>query len=160
MRHSTPRPLLCDRTREWVALRLDTDLSEFETALMRGHLERCAECRAFADEVAAVTFVLRAEPLETPARPISVPAPPRFGATRRLSLVAAAAAVLVAAGLGGLYGTLGSSPSSGTAVQPVHAPMLADAAPDAFLRNLRLLSLRHSASRSIGAAKPVLRATA
>ena len=33
-----------------------------------------------------------------------------LGATRRLSLVAAAAIVLVAAGLGGLYGTFGSSP--------------------------------------------------
>jgi ferric-dicitrate binding protein FerR (iron transport regulator) len=158
MHQSSPRPLLCDRTREWVALRLDAELSDFETALMTAHLERCAECRAFGEDVAAITSTLRAAPLETLEHPITLPARERLP-FRRLPLIAAAAVVLVAAALGGVWGAIGSSPPRATATPPVRAPMLATA-PDAFLRDLRVLALRQSATRSLGASKPVLRASA
>ena len=157
MHQSAPRPLLCDRTREWVALRLDADLSDFERALMTAHLERCAECRAFGDDVAAITAALRAAPLEPLPQPVEVPTRERLP-VRKLPLIAAAAVVLVAAALGGVWGSLGSAPQP-AASAPVHAPMLANT-PDAFLRDLRLIALRQSATRSLGAAKPVLRASA
>lgn len=158
MHQSTPRPLLCDRTREWVALRLDAELSDFETALMTAHLERCAECRAFREDVGAITTSLREAPLERLERPVTLPSRERLP-LRRLPLVAAALVILLAAALGGLWGTVGSSPQEATASEPVHAPMLASA-PDALLRDLRVVALRQSAMRSLGAAKPVLRATA
>jgi ferric-dicitrate binding protein FerR (iron transport regulator) len=158
MHQSTPRPLLCDRTREWVALRLDADLSDFETALMTAHLERCPTCRAFGEEVGAITAVLRSAPLEGLEQPVRLPAPGPLP-FRRLPLIAAAAVVLLAAVLGGVWGSVSSSRSEAVASEPVHSPMLATA-PDAFLRDLRLLALRQSATRSLGAMKPVLRATA
>jgi hypothetical protein len=159
MHPSTPRPLLCDRSREWVALRLDAELSDFEKALMTAHLERCPACRAFGEEVGAITAVLRTAPLEVLEEPVRLPPPGRLP-FRRVPLIAAAAVVLVAAALGGIWGAHGASPPRAVASEPVHAPMLGSSAPDAFLRDLRVLALRQSATRSLGASKPVLRATA
>ena len=152
-------PLLCDRTREWVALRLDAELSEFEMALMTAHLEWCEGCRAFSTEVEGITAALRGAPLELPARRVALPVR-RHLPTRRLQIVAAAAVVVVAAGLGGVFGTLSAGSGKVSGSEPARSPMLSSVSPDAFLRNLRLLSLRQSANRGIGATKPVLRASA
>jgi hypothetical protein len=142
-----------------VALRLDAELSDFEQALTTAHLERCPSCRAFGEEVGAIVAVLRAAPLEVLEEPIGLPAPGRLP-FRRVPLIAAAAVVLVAAALGGVWGAAGAPPPPAVASEPVRAPMLGSTAPDAFLRDLRLLALRQSATRSLGAAKPVLRASA
>ena len=123
---------------------------------MRGHLERCAECRAFADEVAAITFALRA------ARDAGAPDRRPGAAALRSDEASLASRPRPSCSSPRVSGPLRDarpSPRSSSAAQPVHAPM-ASTAPDAFLRNLRLLSLRQSASRSIGVAKSVLRATA
>jgi ferric-dicitrate binding protein FerR (iron transport regulator) len=155
----TPRPLLCDRTREWVALRLDGDLSEFETALMTAHLERCASCRAFRIEVEAITAGIRSAPFVPLPRPTAVPQP-RPVPARRVQLLVAAVVVLAAAALGGLLGTLRGSPPERGVAAPIRAPMVASLASDPLLRDIRLTSLRQSTVRSLGASKPVLRATA
>jgi predicted anti-sigma-YlaC factor YlaD len=151
-----PRAMLCDRTREWVALRLDGELSEFENAIMRPHLERCASCRAFADDVAAIAREIRSTPYEPLPRPISVSAPRRFGfPLRHVQVAAAAALVLVAAGLGSLYGTLDSGSDPEQVTPLVHAPMgIAD--DEVLLRKLRVADLRPSAPLPLGATKPPL----
>ena len=127
MTHHPTRAMLCDRTREWAALRLDAELSEFETAIMTAHLDRCQECRAFAADVATITRELRSTPLEPPPRPIELGAPRRFPLPRRhLQFAAAAALVVLAAGLGSLYGSLRASGSPEQILTPlVRAPMVA-----------------------------------
>lgn len=109
----------CDRTREWLSLRLDGELSQLESALLAAHLAACAGCQAFAGEVEAVTAWLRAAPLVPLARPVAVPRPSRLSA-RTLQL-AAAALVVAGVGLGGLVGALSSSrtPASPTVRTPV-----------------------------------------
>ena len=104
-------PEACNRTRQHVSLRLDTQLSELEVAVMEHHLARCPACRSFADELEGVTEALRdaelVEPpihFEVPHRPSRV-AMPRAGA-------AAAAAVLVAVALGGVAGLGPDAPQS------------------------------------------------
>ena len=148
--------MLCDRTREWVALRLDGELSEFETAIMRPHLERCAECRAFADDVAAIAREIRSTPLAAPSRPVSVESRRRLGLPlRHVQIAAAAALVLVAAGLGSLYGTLNGVDGKGVSSPIVHAPMgIAD--DELLLRKLRVAELRPTGPLPLGATKPPL----
>ena len=148
--------MLCDRTREWVALRLDGELSEFETAIMRSHLDRCAECTAFADDVAAIARELRSTPLDAPERPVVLELPRGLRLSpRRLQLGAAAALVVVAAGVGSLYGALNGSRSPSVPSPLVHAPM--GVADDAFLlRQLRVAELRPTGPLPLGATKPPL----
>src|SRR5690349_16983252 len=83
----------CERAREWVSLRVDGELSEFEGRLLDRHLARCLDCAAFATDVAGHATLLRETPL-TPFR-ASLTLPPR----RRLALhpVSLAAAAVVAA---------------------------------------------------------------
>jgi predicted anti-sigma-YlaC factor YlaD len=97
--------LLCERTRGWLSLRLDGELSEFERALMDAHLSCCAECRAFEADTAALTFALRSAPLERLAEPVALPQTRRRPA-RAIQVAAAAAAVLVAASVGSLLGSV------------------------------------------------------
>jgi predicted anti-sigma-YlaC factor YlaD len=151
-----PRAMLCDRTREWVALRLDGELSEFETAIMRPHLERCASCRAFADDVAAIAKEIRSTPYEPVPRPVAISAPRRFGIPlRHVQVAAAAALVLVAAGLGSIYGTLHAGAEQDQVAPLVHTPMgVAD--DDVLLRKLRVADLRPSEPLPLGATKPPL----
>src|SRR4051794_26475663 len=84
----------CARASEWVSLRLDGQLSDFEQVLLESHLERCAECRAFAANVSGLTRTLRAMPLEQPSVTFQAPRRAR-GGTFALGAVSAAAAVAV-----------------------------------------------------------------
>ena len=76
-------------------------LSAFESALLDRHLRGCAACRSFAVDAGAQTNLLRAAPLERPARTIELPAPARTlprsaaGLLSACLVAAAAAAVLV-----------------------------------------------------------------
>jgi predicted anti-sigma-YlaC factor YlaD len=56
----------CARACEWVSLRLDSQLSDFEEVLLEAHLERCPDCRACAETTTRLTEILRATPLEEP----------------------------------------------------------------------------------------------
>ena len=91
---------LCERARAWASLRADGELSELESALLDGHLGRCADCRSFAETAAGLAAALRRTRLEPPA-PLAVRAVTRRRARRsivRTLQVASAAAVVVAVG--------------------------------------------------------------
>jgi hypothetical protein len=93
--------LPCERTRAWISVAQDSELSEFERALVAAHLERCAECSGFAADVASITTALRDSPLQLPANPISLPPLRRGTRVSALRLGAAAAMVVGALGLAG-----------------------------------------------------------
>jgi hypothetical protein len=67
------RPLACDRSRAWISLRLDDELSKFEHVLLGAHLALCSDCRRFADDVAWQTEAMRGAPLERPSLPVTIP---------------------------------------------------------------------------------------
>jgi predicted anti-sigma-YlaC factor YlaD len=147
--------MLCDRTREWAALDLDGELSEFERALMQAHLDRCADCREFAADVVEIAGHLRAAPLEPLPRPVTLPARRRVASFRHVQVAAAAAVVLVAAGLGGLYGSVRSSEPR-LAVASSHPTSLAAVSEDRLVRAVRLAYLKPPALPSLGQSKPAL----
>jgi Putative zinc-finger len=68
------RPLACDRSRAWISLRLDDELSKFEHILLGAHLALCRDCRRFADDVAWQTQALRSAPTEQLSFPVTIPA--------------------------------------------------------------------------------------
>ena len=104
----------CERARAQASLALDCELSELERAHLRSHLAGCEACAAFVAGLREVTHELRAAPLPVPSRPLV----PRTHRARRLPVVVAAIAVLVAAAAaGGVAGSLRSegAPTSVTA---------------------------------------------
>jgi hypothetical protein len=138
----------CERAREWVSLRLDGELSEFEHALLDGHLERCGGCAEFAREVSAATFALRGAPRAQLGRPIVLPVRSRR-ILRPLTGFAAAAAIATVVGLGTLVGSFGSEPQRPKPATPaagaadVASPASAD--DDVLLRRIRLAQLKANA---------------
>ena len=152
------RAMLCDRTREWLTLHLDGELSDFEATLMHAHLGRCAACRHFGAEIAGITGHLRSAPLEPLTEPVTLPARRRLLPTRQLQAVAAAALLVGVAGIGSLYGAL-QGPAAGTTPVPVaHGPMVGGAGgSDPLLRDLRVASLRPDGPLPLGVTKPVLK---
>jgi anti-sigma factor RsiW len=111
---STILPAVCERSLTLASLRLDGELAELEQRMLDGHLTRCPACRQGAEELAAITAVVRATPLE----PIEQVATLRFRRpwSGRLRPVAAVAATLLL-GIG-----------AGGAIR--HAGPAADAPPD------------------------------
>jgi anti-sigma factor RsiW len=91
----------------WVSLAVDGELSEIEQVSLRAHVGRCAACAAFEHEVDALTVELRNASDEQPAFPIALPRR-RSTAVRVLQISAVAAAIVLAAGLGSLAGSLSS----------------------------------------------------
>jgi len=69
------RPLACDRSRAWISLRLDDELSKFEHVLLGAHLALCRDCRRFSEDVAWQTQVVRGAPPEQLSFPVSIPSP-------------------------------------------------------------------------------------
>ena len=86
--------MVCERVRAQVSLQLDRELSELERRMMESHLDRCSECDAFEQDVAALTKSLRHAPLESPRRRVVVHAPRRVSFARVQVGVAAAVAVV------------------------------------------------------------------
>ena len=116
------RPVVCDRSRAWISIRLDGEISHFESVLLRAHLRLCNDCRGFADDIAWQTSELRAAPLERPTAPVSIP---RRAAWSRRSLeygtaaaAACAAAIALVVGLGG---------SHAAPAKPVSPPLVSSA---------------------------------
>jgi predicted anti-sigma-YlaC factor YlaD len=92
----------CKRACEWISLRQDSQLSDFEEVLLAAHLRHCLDCRGFAEGVARVTELIRATPLEEPTFAFELPR--RGGAwAHGLRTVSAVAAVGII-GLSGLVG--------------------------------------------------------
>ena len=97
----------CERAREYASLALDGELSQFEHALLRAHLEACPGCRSYNGGLVATTERLRNAPLERLERPISLPSRQRVS-FRSVQAGLAAALVVTAIGLGGLLSSLDS----------------------------------------------------
>ena len=96
----------CERARSRVSLGLDGKLSEVEQAMLRAHVGRCAACAAFERDVDVLTQELRAAPLRRPGR-VGMPDCLRSTGLRALLVGAIAiAAVVIAAALGSLAGSL------------------------------------------------------
>jgi predicted anti-sigma-YlaC factor YlaD len=109
---SMVRPsVICDRVRSQISLELDDELSQLERAMVAAHVERCAECRAYQDEVSVFTTALRAAPLERMESPV-VLRRPRRGIAARLQVSAAAAVALVALGVAGQIASEPLSPGA------------------------------------------------
>lgn len=106
-------PADCARACQQLSLRMDSELSEFETVLLEAHLGRCADCRAFGQSLTGLTATLRAIP---PERPMVSFQPPRRGNRLEALLAgslraASAAAVFAVVAVTGLIALQGS-PSS------------------------------------------------
>jgi hypothetical protein len=97
------RPLACDRSRAWISLRLDDELSKFEHLLLGAHLAVCRDCRRFEDDVEWQTRSLRAVALEPVTRPITIPAA-RSWRRPALGVSTAAVAASIAALAIGFHG--------------------------------------------------------
>lgn len=106
-------PADCPRACEWISLRLDAQLSDFEAVLLEAHLAGCHDCRAFAESAAGLTEMLRAAPLEEAPSGFRLP---RKSRSRLHSLrVVSAAAIVGVLGLSGLVSlelSSGRSPSA------------------------------------------------
>ena len=96
------RPSRCERTRAWGALAPDAELSQFERRLLDAHLARCACCRDFAEQVAAIAAELRAARLERSARRTVLPSAHvrRSAYARGRGIAAVAAVAAMAFGIG------------------------------------------------------------
>jgi hypothetical protein len=93
----------CVRACEWASLRLDSRLSDFESALLDAHLAHCDDCRVFAGTAAWATEALRTAPLEVPTTSFAFPLRRRsrlrgLGAGS-IAAVGAAAALIAAVNL-------------------------------------------------------------
>jgi len=84
--------VLCERSREWISLRLDGELSELAEKMLESHLARCAGCRAFESDATATSRLVRTAPLELLEQPIALPRGRRLGLVRPAGAVAATAA--------------------------------------------------------------------
>ena len=103
-------PGQCERARQWVSAELDGGISEFEQALLDGHLKACADCTSFRSGVRSFTDTLRAAPLERLEQPIAI-----SSARRRFSFrvaPAVAALAVTAVGLGSILASTVVRPGS------------------------------------------------
>src|SRR4051794_38894043 len=105
------RPLACDRSRAWISLRLDDELSRFEHVLLGAHMAMCRDCRRFADDVAWQTQAIRSAGLVPLSGPVTIPA--RHGwRWPALGVSTAAVAASLAALAIGLRGPSPQQPAS------------------------------------------------
>jgi predicted anti-sigma-YlaC factor YlaD len=140
-------PTGCERAREWASLGLDGELSEFERALLRAHLDRCASCSAYAERVTHATAELRRAPLVPLAAQVELPRRrSRVLPLRAIQVASATAALAAAVGLGAVLGAHSSHPSSSLSVR---ASAGAEAiAEDKLIREPRLAMI--NAQKGIG----------
>jgi predicted anti-sigma-YlaC factor YlaD len=108
-----PSPTECTTAREAVSLRLDDVLSELGAARLDQHLGGCADCEAYAAEVAAATGLLRAATLEQPEGPAFALRPRRVRLGGLQAAAAAVALVAVAAGSSFALGRTLGAPGPG-----------------------------------------------
>jgi len=87
-----------------ISAALDGELSEFESLLLRAHLDGCDTCREFEVSAQLSTTALRTAPLEQLTRPIAFPSKRRRAVGLRVPSAAAAAVLMVA--FGGVFESL------------------------------------------------------
>jgi predicted anti-sigma-YlaC factor YlaD len=137
MRFVPGHSVLCERSREWISLRLDGELSELAEKMLESHLARCAGCRTFEREVGVASRLVRTAPLERPEHPIALPRVRRRAYVRPVSAVAATAAA-VALGFAAFL----NLPSSGTLAAPIIRSANADNSDLSLQRAMRAALLR------------------
>jgi anti-sigma factor RsiW len=109
----------CVQAREAASALLDDELSELDAARLDAHLDACAQCRRYLDELHAIASGLRRTPLEQPRVTVLLPARRRRFSAPAAS--AAAAALVAVAGTASFFvGHLGGAHAthSRTATQP------------------------------------------
>ena len=96
------RPLECERTRQFLSVRLDDALSHFERLLVDAHLAGCDACRVYDARIGDVTAAIRSAPQERVPVPVQLPERQRVAwrSVARATSVAAAASVAIVAFLG------------------------------------------------------------
>jgi len=92
----------CDRAAAQISLRLDGELSSFEEATLRAHLAACRACRAYEQETATFTTLVRESSLEP--FDLSIVMPRRHRLALRPLQVGAAAAMLAVVVVGSVFG--------------------------------------------------------
>jgi predicted anti-sigma-YlaC factor YlaD len=116
MRKRAILPADCAQACQQLSLRMDSELSDFESLLLDAHLAGCSDCRAFAEGITDLTKALRTAAIEQPSFSFEV----KRSRTRTSALLAgslragsAAAAVLLVAlsGLATLRGSTSAVPS-------------------------------------------------
>jgi predicted anti-sigma-YlaC factor YlaD len=122
----------CERSRRWVSLDLDGELSELERGLLDRHLRDCGECRRFAGDNARFTFALRSAAPELAASLVRLPAGPR----RRRSAEFVAVVVAAAAMGASLIFVHGTAVHTTSTALPHRLPLSAMLAPVAFKDSL------------------------
>jgi predicted anti-sigma-YlaC factor YlaD len=137
MRFVPGHSVLCERSREWISLRLDGELSELAEKMLESHLTRCARCRTFESEVGVASRLVRTAPLERPEHPIALPRGRRRAYVRPVSAVAATVAA-VALGFAAFL----NLPSSGTLAAPIIRSANADNSDLSLQRAMRAALLR------------------
>ena len=99
-----PTPANCERSRAWISMRLDGELSELEQALLGAHLAACAACCDYERSVRGVVLAVRAQPLEQVEHPVVVSGRRRLRA-RPVTFVRVAAVAAVVAGVSSVLST-------------------------------------------------------
>jgi predicted anti-sigma-YlaC factor YlaD len=131
----------CERARGWASLGLDGELSQVEQVLLRAHVGRCATCAEFVSDVGALTQELRTTALERVVVGC-LPARRSSARMRTLQLGAAAAVVVIAAGLGSLAGSFSSHQHGQQSASLQFTPQALRVAALSALRPLRLPGAR------------------
>src|SRR2546422_9311870 len=88
----------CEPVPSSISAEIDGELSEFESILVRGHLDRCGDCRMFKVDAERLATALRVAPLEPLSRPVAVPSRRRSVLSLRVPAAAAVAVVMVVFG--------------------------------------------------------------
>lgn len=156
---ATPR-ISCDRTRDLISSALDVRLHDLELRFLDAHVRRCPECKAFADETAWFTEILRTAEVLQPGAPVTLPRRRRGVQLRTVASSAAAAIVLVLVGGVALTTPVHDSPERAL-VAPAISPTLLPGESIRALRRDDVVSGRLSfGSRPekfrLGAVKPLL----
>ena len=120
----------CEQMRGSISAELDGELSEFESILLRGHLDRCQDCRMFKVDAERLATALRVAPLEPLSRPVAVPSRRRSVLSLRVPAAAAVAVVMIV--FGGVFASL----RSGAVIHPSPPPGAAFSSLD--LRTMQL----------------------
>jgi hypothetical protein len=96
----------CQRARFVAALAVDEEPTQLDARALARHLERCAECRAFAESVSSFTREVREADLHAIELRVSLDRPRRLG--RLIPRSIPAAVIATAAVLGGVAFAVGS----------------------------------------------------
>jgi predicted anti-sigma-YlaC factor YlaD len=109
-------PGQCERARQWVSAEVDGRLSEFEQALLEGHVQTCPDCTSFRAGVRQFTQELRAAPLDRLEQPVAISRVRRRFSFRVAPAVAALA--VTAVGLGSILASTVVRPGSSVSQAP------------------------------------------